>query len=270
MGVTSMTSKIEIERLTHRYERKGESVIAVADVSLSIEPGEFVSIVGPSGCGKTTLLFSIAGFIRPSQGRILLDGRPISSPGPDRGVVFQSFALFNWLTVRENIEFGLKTRGDPLDARRSRSSDLLAMVGLSRFADRYPYELSGGMKQRTAIARALATDPDLLLMDEPFGALDAQSRDMMQEELVKIWQLSGKTVLFITHSIDEAIFLSSRVIVFTSRPGSIKHILNVDLPKPRYDPHVRTSQDFIRLKDSILDMVRLETMKQFEAEEGLL
>jgi ABC-type nitrate/sulfonate/bicarbonate transport system ATPase subunit len=265
-----MTSKIQVEGVAHRYQRRGEVVPALRSISLSVEAGEFVSIVGPSGCGKTTLLFSIAGFIRPSEGRILLDGSPITGPGPDRGVVFQSFALFNWLTVRENVEFGLTVRGDPPEARRARSTELLAMVGLSRFSERYPYELSGGMKQRTAIARALAPNPDVLLMDEPFGALDAQSRDMMQEELVRIWQASGKTVLFVTHSIDEAIFLSSRVIVFSSRPGSIKHVLDVQLPDPRYDPHVRTSRHFVEIKDSILDMVREETLKQFAEEEGQL
>lgn len=265
-----MIPKIAIEGVSHRYERKGEFVNALNEISLSIQPGEFVSIVGPSGCGKTTLLFSVAGFIRPSRGEIRVDGVPVSRPGPDRGVVFQSFALFNWLTVRENVEFGLNVRGAPLDERRARSSELLSMVGLTRFADRYPYELSGGMKQRTAIARALAPNPDVLLMDEPFGALDAQSRDMMQEELVRIWLKSRKTVLFVTHSIDEAIYLSSRVIVFSFRPGSIKYVLDVKLPEPRYDPHVRTSDDFVRLKDSILDMVREETLKQFALEEGTL
>lgn len=239
---------------------------AFKDLSLSITEGEFVSIVGPSGCGKTTLLFSIAGFINPSGGSILVDGQPITGPGPDRGIVFQSFALFNWLSVRDNIEFGPRMRGVDTATRRANSDELLAMVGLTRFADRYPYELSGGMKQRIAIARALATSPGILLMDEPFAALDAQSREMMQEELVRIWEATRKTVLFVTHSIDEAIYLSSRVIVFTTRPGRVKHMLDVQLPAPRYDPHIRTSAEFIAAKGSILDLVREETIKQFAQE----
>lgn len=261
-----MSPKIEIASVSHTYERGGELVPAFEDVSLSIAPGEFVSIVGPSGCGKTTLLFGISGFIQPSQGHVLVDGRPVSGPGPDRGIVFQSFALFNWLTVRENVEFGPRMRGVAAVERRNTSDRLLAMVGLTGFADRYPYELSGGMKQRTAITRALANEPEVLLMDEPFAALDAQSREMMQEELVKIWEATRKTVVFITHSIDEAIYLSSRVVVFTARPGRVKHILDVRLPEPRYDPHIRTSSEFVAAKGSILDLVREETLKQFSQE----
>jgi ABC-type nitrate/sulfonate/bicarbonate transport system ATPase subunit len=261
-----MPVKIELDRVSHTYVRGTSTVAAFEDISLAIQSGEFVSIVGPSGCGKTTLLFAVAGFLQPSRGRILVDGKPIVGPGPDRGVVFQSFALFNWLTVRDNVEFGLRMRGDAAASRRARSDELLAMVGLGRFADRYPYELSGGMKQRTAITRALATNPDILLMDEPFAALDAQSREIMQEELVRIWEATRKTVLFITHSIDEAIYLSSRVVVFTTRPGRVKHVLEVKLPGPRYDPHIRTSAEFVRAKDSILDLVREETVKQFAQE----
>ena len=261
-----MGRKIELLGVSHTYVRGSSKVAAFEDLSLSIDAGEFVSIVGPSGCGKTTLLFSIAGFFQASHGRILVDGKPVTGPGPDRGVVFQSFALFNWLSVRDNIEFGLRMSGVEMPKRRARSDELLAMVGLTRFADRYPYELSGGMKQRTAITRALATNPDILLMDEPFAALDAQSREMMQEELVRIWEGTRKTVLFVTHSIDEAIYLSSRVIVFTARPGRVKHMLDVKLPAPRYDPHVRTSAEFVAAKDSILDLVREETVKQFAEE----
>src|SRR5262245_56244090 len=263
-----MRPKIEIAGVSHTYARGRELIPAFEALALSIAPSEFVSIVGPSGCGKTTLLFSIAGFIQPSQGEVLIDGKPVAGPGRDRGIVFQSFALFNWLTVRENVEFGPRMRGVAASERRKRSDDLLAMVGLSRFGDRYPYELSGGMKQRTAITRALANDPDVLLMDEPFGALDAQSREIMQEELVRIWETTRKTVVFVTHSIDEAIYLSSRVVVFTSRPGRVKYILEVNLPEPRYDPHIRTSQEFVASKDSILDLVREETIKQFTEEAG--
>jgi NitT/TauT family transport system ATP-binding protein len=260
--------KIEIAGVSHRYERQGEVVPALEDVALSVAPGEFVSIVGPSGCGKTTLLFSVAGFINPAEGKVLVSGVPVSGPGPDRGVVFQSFALFNWLTVQENVEFGPRMRGVAKQERRAKSDQLLAMVGLTKFKHRFPYELSGGMKQRAAITRALANDSEILLMDEPFAALDAQSREMMQEELVKIWQQSGKTVLFVTHSIDEAIYLSTRVVVLTFRPGRIKHVLQIDLGGNRFDPHIRTSKEFIRAKDSILDMVREETVRQFSAEAG--
>ena len=261
-----MAPKIELRGVSHSYVRGASPVAAFRDLSLSVGTGEFVSIVGPSGCGKTSLLFGVAGFLRPTHGRILVDGMAVAGPGPDRGVVFQSFALFNWLTVRENIEFGLRMRGVEMRKRRARSDELLTMVGLSRFADRYPYELSGGMRQRTAISRALATDPDILLMDEPFAALDAQSREMMQEELVRIWEETRKTVLFVTHSIDEAIYLSSRVIVLTSRPGKVKHMLEVALPAPRYDPHIRTSAAFAAAKELILDLVREETVKQFAEE----
>ncbi len=262
-----MGVKIEIADVSHTYERNGRTVVALDRVKLQVEQGELVSIVGPSGCGKTTLLFCVAGFIRPSQGQILIAGQPVTGPGADRGVIFQSFVLFKWLTVQQNVEFGLKMRGIPARERRERADYYLAMVGLSKFKDRYPYELSGGMQQRTAIARAFANDPEILLMDEPFGSLDAQSRDMMQEELLKIWQASGKTILFVTHSVDEAIYLSARVVVFTFRPGRVKHVLEAQLPGSRFDYHVRTSPEFVRAKDSILDMVRAETLRQYEEEE---
>jgi NitT/TauT family transport system ATP-binding protein len=261
-----MATKIEIAAVSHVYERNGRTVAALEDVNLAVNPGEFVSIVGPSGCGKTTLLFGVAGFITPRRGQILVDGQPVGAPGANRGVVFQSFALFKWLTVQQNVEFGPRMRGVPSRERHERSDRFLALVGLSRFKDRYPYELSGGMQQRAAIARALANDPDILLMDEPFGSLDAQSRDMMQEELLRIWAASGKTILFVTHSVDEAIYLSSRVVVFTFRPGRVKHVLDVQLPGSRFDYHIRTSPDFIRTKQSILDMVREETLKQYAEE----
>jgi NitT/TauT family transport system ATP-binding protein len=261
-----MAAKIEIAKVSHVYERNGHTVEVLQDVELTIQTGEFVSIVGPSGCGKTTLLFSVAGFITPSQGQVLVDGQRVVAPGLDRGIVFQSFVLFKWLTVQQNVEFGPRMRGLRPRERRERVDQLLALVGLGRFKDRYPYELSGGMQQRAAIVRALANDPEILMMDEPFGSLDAQSRDMMQEELLIIWQASGKTILFVTHSVDEAIYLSTRVVVFTCRPGRIKHVLDVQLPGSRFDYHIRTSPDFIRVKQSILDMVREETLKQYAEE----
>jgi len=203
---------IEIRGLSHRYtDTKGVLITAVEDVSLAVKDGQLMSIVGPSGCGKTTLLNIVAGFIPATSGSVLIDGKPVSRPGPDRGVVFQSYALFDWLSVSENIEFGLRMRGIKARERAERANKFLALMGLRQFANRYPYELSGGMKQRVAIARALANNPDILLMDEPFASLDAQTRELMQEELLKIWETTRKTILFITHSVDEAIYLSNEV-----------------------------------------------------------
>jgi ABC-type nitrate/sulfonate/bicarbonate transport system ATPase subunit len=255
-------ARIEVRGLSHTYtDRSGNVITAVHDVSLDIEPGRFITIVGPSGCGKTTLLNVVAGFIPASKGTVRIDGRPITEPGPERGVVFQSFALFDWLTVRENIEFGPRMAEVDAGERAERSNKYLALIGLRKFADRYPYELSGGMKQRVAIARALANDPDVLLMDEPFAALDAQTRELMQEELLRIWETTKKTVLFITHSIEEAVYLSTDVAVMTYRPGKLKRIFSVSLPYPRSDYSIRTAPEFLQLKLAIHELVREEIMK---------
>lgn len=211
--------------------RAGTPLTAIADVTLDIAEGEFLALVGPSGCGKSTLLDLLGGLTQPSGGRILLDGRPVDGPGLDRGLVFQQYALLPWRSAQGNVEFGLEAKGLGRAARTERAREYLSLVGLDGFEDRYPHELSGGMKQRVAIARSLAFDPEVLLMDEPFAALDAQTRESLQDELRSIWQRTGKTVLFITHGIDEAVYLGQRVAVMTSRPGRIKSVIDIDLDR---------------------------------------
>ena len=222
-----------IEALGKKYRSQGADMPALIDINLEIEGGEFICLLGPSGCGKSTLLKIIAGLIPASSGRITIDGMPINGPGPERAVVFQDYALFPWMTVRDNIEFGLEARKLARSARKEISTKLLRTVGLSDFADRFPHHLSGGMKQRVSIARALAVNPSLLLMDEPFGALDAQTRQTLQDELLRIWREYRKTVIFVTHSIEEAIYLSDRIVVMTARPGRIKEIVTVQEARPR-------------------------------------
>ena len=214
-------------------DRTGQVVQAVERVSLDVEDGEFLCVVGPSGCGKSTLLQLIAGLEPPTAGVIRLEGREIAGPGADRGMVFQSHALFPWRTVLQNIEFGLEVRGLPRSERRARASRYAALVGLQGFEHAFPSELSGGMKQRVGIARALANDPVVLLMDEPFGALDAQTREIMQQDLLDIWRQTGRTIVFVTHSVQEAVFLGDRIAVMTARPGRVKAIIDVDLAHPR-------------------------------------
>src|SRR5512145_277310 len=218
---------VEIQALSKRYPVDESEVVALVDIDLAIAEGEFLCLLGPSGCGKSTLLKLAAGLITPSSGTIRINGRPVTAPGPDRAVVFQDYALFPWMTVRENAEFGLAARGLESARRRAISGELLRVVGLGDFAEKYPHHLSGGMKQRVSIARALAVDPVLLLMDEPFGALDAQTRYVMQQELLRIWSAYRKTVLFVTHSIDEALYLGDRVVVMTARPGRIKQEIRI-------------------------------------------
>jgi len=224
---------LTVENLNKKYVSHGSETSALVDINLRIGEGEFVCLLGPSGCGKSTLLKIIAGLIPATSGRIAIDGKPVTGPGPERAVVFQDYALFPWMTVRDNVEFGLEARKLPLAGRREISTRLLKVVGLSDFADRFPHQLSGGMKQRVSIARALAVDPSLLLMDEPFGALDAQTRQLLQDELLRIWREYRKTVVFVTHSIEEAIYLSDRIVVMTARPGRIKEIVLVSEPRPR-------------------------------------
>ncbi len=224
---------MRVSKLCKRYVTNESEVLALKDIALDIQDGEFVSLLGPSGCGKSTLLKIMAGLLNASQGSIQIDGNTVAAPGPERAVVFQDYALFPWLTVEANVEFGLEARGVPLAARRQASTELLKVVGLQDFAKKYPHHLSGGMKQRVSIARALAVEPEILLMDEPFGALDAQTRSTMQEELLRIWKLYRKTIVFVTHSIEEAIYLSDRIVVMTARPGRIKAIVDVDEERPR-------------------------------------
>ncbi|VCU71132.1 Bicarbonate transport ATP-binding protein CmpD [Pigmentiphaga humi] len=212
---------------------KGGSHVALSDISLDLADGEFISILGPSGCGKSTLLYIVGGFVRQSAGSVEIDGKPVTGPGTDRGPVFQEFALFPWKTVLGNVGYGLRQQGVPRARAEARARELLAMVGLSGYEHFYAKQLSGGMKQRVAIARTLAYDPAVLLMDEPFGALDAHTRNRLQNDLLRIWERDRKSVLFVTHSVEEAVYLSDRVVVLTQSPGRIKEIVTIDLPRPR-------------------------------------
>lgn len=247
---------LELRNLEKTYfdPYAGSHVTAVHDVSLEIQKGEFVSVVGPSGCGKTTILNMIAGFIPHSGGDILLNGTPVSGPGPERGVVFQSFALFPWKTVLDNVGFGPKMRGVPKAERDKIAHEYLALAGLSHAANRYPNELSGGMQQRVGVVRALANNPDVLLMDEPFASVDAQTRMTLQEELTRIWQERRPTVLFITHDVPEAVFLANRVVVLSK--GRVLDQIAVDLPRPRVWDALIEDDQFKQLSAHVLQMVR--------------
>ena len=231
-----------------------KQVTAIRDISLAVDAGDFVSVVGPSGCGKTTLLNTIAGFLAPTAGEIHVDGHAVSGPGPDRGVVFQSFALFPWRTVLDNVAFGPKMRGVPKARRHEIAREYLALAGLSHAAERYPNELSGGMQQRVGVVRALANEPDVLLMDEPFASVDAQTRMTLQEELTRIWEQRRPTVLFITHDVNEAVFLSNRVIVLSH--GALLDDIAVDLPRPRAWDALIESAAFKTLAARVLQQVR--------------
>ena len=225
---------LSIKNLNKTYHtEEGDEVVALSDINLDVADKEFVCFIGPSGCGKTTLLRITAGLEKPDTGTLTVNNEPITGPGPDRGMVFQEYSLFPWRTVLKNITFSLELKKIPKREREKIARDFLELVGLSKFADSYPHELSGGMKQRVAIARALVNDPDVLLMDEPFGAVDAQTRNRLQHELLNIWEKKKKTVLFITHSVDEAVFLADKVVVFTARPGRVKEVISIDLPRPR-------------------------------------
>ncbi|HAG92654.1 MAG: sulfonate ABC transporter ATP-binding protein [Pseudomonadales bacterium] len=246
---------------------EGESKnIAVRETSLNIKPGEFVCILGPSGCGKSTLLNAVAGYINPSTGRVLVDDVEILNPGPDRGMVFQQYSLLPWKTVLDNIAFGPRLAGHSAAECNSIARTFLAMIGLSKMERRFPGELSGGMQQRVGIARALANYPSVLLMDEPFGALDAQTRLMMQESLLDIWSEFGTTVLFVTHDVDEAIFLADRILIMSASPGTVIADLKVNLERPR-SQEMATSEPFVSLKRECLRYIRSESMKAFEQRE---
>ena len=236
---------------------RGAPTLALQPTDLEVADNDFITILGPSGCGKSTLLRIVAGLDHPTSGRVLLDGVPVEGPGADRGMVFQSYTLFPWLTVEQNIRFGLKERGVPVAQQKERSDYFLAQVGLTGFAQHHPKQLSGGMQQRTAIARALANDPKILLMDEPFGALDNQTRVQMQELLLSIWERQQKTVMFVTHDIDEAIFMANRVAVFSARPGRIKTELAVPLAHPRHYT-IKTAPEFMELKAILTEEIRAE------------
>jgi NitT/TauT family transport system ATP-binding protein len=257
MATTSTPPKLELSRISMIYTQRGRRFAALHDVSLQIEKGEFISIVGASGCGKTTLLRIVDGLIKPTLGQVCVDGQQVTRPGPDRGFVFQQDALFPWRTVLDNIIFGLEVQGKKKRDALQRADELVRLVGLSGFEQHFPHELSGGMRQRANLARALTIDPDILLMDEPFAALDAQTRELMQSELLRVWRSNRKTVMFVTHQIDEAVYLADRVVVMTSRPGQVKSILDVDIARPR-DLSVKRTPQFTELVDAIWKMIEEE------------
>jgi len=230
--------------------------VALKGVSLEVKEGEFLALVGPSGCGKSTLLDILAGLSKPSSGSVCIDGRRVTGPDLDRGVVLQGYALFPWLTTRQNVEFGLQIKKVPKAERKKISTHFIGLVGLNGFEDRYPHELSGGMKQRVAIARALAYDPEVLLMDEPFAAVDAQTRESLQDELLRIWEKTGKTIVFVTHSIEEAVFLADRVAVMTVNPGTVREVVPIHLPRPRQDSSVRSSPGFGLIRHKIWELLQ--------------
>jgi NitT/TauT family transport system ATP-binding protein len=259
-----LDAQIRIRNAGKVFRAHGKEVEALRDITFDIPNGQFACLLGPSGCGKSTLLNAVAGFSLPTSGSVEVDGRPVEGPGPDRGMVFQEYALFPWMTVEQNVAFGLEIRKSPAAEIREKVSGLLAMLGLSEFRDRYPKDLSGGMRQRVAIARVLALDSRILLMDEPFGALDALTRHNLQEELLRIWETFRKTVLFVTHSIEESIFLADRILVMTYRPGTIKRDITVTLPRPR-DP---AAPGFTELKKELTGLV-MEEQRRHERDEAL-
>lgn len=245
-----MTHKISFRDVVRTYPVKNGTFTALGGVTLDIEEREFVTVVGPSGCGKSTLLGMAAGLVEPSAGEVSVDGRPVTGPGPDRGVIFQQYALFPWLTVRRNVEFGLRLTSMPAKERRARADHAIELVGLSDFADALPKTLSGGMKQRCAIARAYAVDPEVLLMDEPFGALDALTRVQLQDRLLDTWAKERRTVMFVTHDVEEAVYLAQRVVVMAARPGRVHTVIDVDLPYPRTE-EIRLSPEFAALRNQV-------------------
>ena len=249
-----MSGEISIKGLSKVFKSDDSETVAIKDFNLEIKEGELIAIVGPSGCGKTTLLRCIAGLEEVTTGTISSGDKLFTEPGPDRGMVFQDFALFPWRTVRKNIEFGLEIAKVPKEDRKAQSDKYLEMMGLSAFADHRVHELSGGMKQRVSIARALITNPDIILMDEPFGALDAQTRNIMQRELVKLLEQTDQTIVFITHSVDEAVYLADRIVILTKRPAEIKEIIEIPWPRPRD----RASPEFTALRKRILTELEKE------------
>ncbi|MEU1747395.1 ABC transporter ATP-binding protein [Micromonospora arida] len=256
-----MTEKISFRSTSRTFEVGGRPFHALQNVDLDIADCEFVTVVGPSGCGKSTLLNIAAGLVEPTGGEVLVDSRPVRGPGPERGVIFQQYALFPWLTVRQNVEFGLQIAKVGRAERRRRAQHFIDLVGLTDFADALPRMLSGGMRQRCAIARAYAVDPGVLLMDEPFGALDALTRVQMQDQLLATWGSERRTVMFITHDVDEAVYLANRVVVMAARPGRVHEVIDVDLPYPRTEA-VRLSPEFSRIRNRVWRAVYHQTPQE--------
>jgi len=254
-----MKNILEIKNVSKKFVSNNREILAVDNISFEVKYNEFLSIVGPSGCGKSTLLRMIAGLEKPTSGEILMEGRRIEGPGAERGLVFQQYTLLPWRNVLDNVAFGLEIRGVPKRERYEIARRFIRMMGMEGFEEAYPYELSGGMQQRVAIARTLANDPKVVLMDEPFAALDVQTRAILQHELLKIWEREKKTVVFVTHSVEEAVYLSDRVIVMTARPGRIKDIIPIDLPRPRK----RDSLEFIEYRRRIENILKDEVLKSY-------
>lgn len=276
-GGTGKAAKISLRNVGKQFtvrpskdQPEGTTLTALEGITLDVAAGEFITLVGPSGSGKTTLLDLLAGLTQPDTGQVLVDGKEVTGPGRDRAVVFQQYALFPWRTAAANVAFGLEGTGS--DRRRlgrkeraGKARHYLELVGLSGFEDRYPHELSGGMKQRVAIARSLAYEPDVLLMDEPFAALDAQTREQLQEELLRIWRATGKTIIFITHGIDEAVYLGQRVAVLSSRPGRLKQIVDIDLGERSGDGDVRSDTAFVEHRHKVWSLLHDEVRKAQDA-----
>ena len=261
--------RILFDKVSVEFETAAGPMRVIDDVSFEVSNGEFVSIIGPSGCGKTTLMNIVGGFVKPTTGRVLLDGRPVAAPGPDRGVIFQEYGVFPWLTVRQNIEFGLKLEANrkPAAERTAIANRYMGLMGLTDFADHFPKHLSGGMRQRLAIARAYAVKPQFLLMDEPFGALDAQTRSAMQDLLLHVLGTEGKTVMLITHSVEEAIYLASRIVVMSARPTRVREIVDIPFPYPR-DESLHESRTFGELRSHIRELVMREYAAQARQAAG--
>lgn len=255
--------RIDVNDVVIRFGKGADAHLAVDKTEVTIEAGEFVCILGPSGCGKSTLLNAIAGYVKPSEGAVSVDGETVQKPGPDRGMVFQQYSLLPWKTVYENVAFGPKMAGHSRTESGSIANTFLELVGLKKFGDRYPAELSGGMQQRVGIARALANYPSVLLMDEPFGALDAQTRLMMQESLLEIWRKFGTTVVFVTHDVDEAVFLADRVLIMSAAPGRIIEDVRIDLPRPR-STDMASTPEYVKARQFCLDIIKAESRKAFE------
>jgi NitT/TauT family transport system ATP-binding protein len=259
----AVVAKVALDEISLSYKTtSGERLLALDKINLEVRAGEFLCIVGPSGCGKSTLLHLIAGLHPQTSGKVLMDGRPVSAPGTDRILIFQELGLFPWLTVAGNVEFGMKMKNIPKAEREQKVQYYLRLVHLLKFKDSYIHQLSGGMRQRVALARALATEPDVLLMDEPFAALDAQTRDLLHDELERIWAETGRTIIFVTHNVREAVRLGDRVVLLTFRPGRVKQEFSVNLPRPRH----MEQPDVARTAGDILDCLRTEINKSLEAE----